>query len=323
MFVPTILFAVMGLGMFWVTIIQPEKVALQESTDKEEVWLDSPAVLEAADAQEPAVLLAQGKTQQAVEAASKLAEAKPHDVVASVVAGNVLWQSGDKDGGMRYLKRSVALAPRSRFVRLNLADKLAAEKKYPEAIVQYDLVLAQQPEWVKARRGLADVYLQTSEWNKAAAELAKILQAEPNNGEVRKLYGLCLGFAGKGRDGLKEYILGESTQLSFSGLPADLKRQTDAWGSLERATIELRRQLSLQPDDPMTKLTLARVLSATGQLPEAKTLLLEARKKSPTNPDIHRNLAVVMQKLGEPNLALAEFNLSISLQKAQQTPIQL
>src|SRR5207253_6147788 len=57
-------------------------------------------------------------------------------------------------------------------------------------------------------------------------------------------------------------------------------------------------------DQPAIKLSLARVFMYTGQINDAKQLLMEARKKASSDPDVHRNLALVLQRLGESNQAL-------------------
>lgn len=318
---PAIVFALVTMVVFWLTIVQPDKINPQEtpaSKGVQEQLLNSPQVLEEAEKLEPCQLQAAGKTNLALAAAQKMIADKPHDALVCICSGNVIFKNGDKKQALRILKRSVALAPRSRFVRLNLAEKLVLDKNYAEAQSQYKMIIQAYPRWLKPHQQLAEAYLASSRPDLAAQEYALILEQEPNNGDIRQKRGLALASSGQVRQGLAEYMQGQAIEQNFSGFPPDVKEQAQQWGSVERATVELRRQLSAHPEDLPSKLILARILLYTGQLPEAKTLLLEARKKSPLQFEIHRNLAVVLQKLSEPNLALAEFLLSVNLEKTQK-----
>jgi predicted Zn-dependent protease len=312
---PEILLSGVAMVAFWATIVQPDRL-LPEDNDPghKDMVIYSPLILkEAADA-EPARLLAAGKSDEALTKAGNLASAKPHDVKANLAAGNVFIKAGAKDEGFKLLKRSVALAPRSRFVRLNLADKLAEDKRYDDAITQYKLISTAYPHWARPHQALADIYSEMDQQESAAQEYEKALETEPNNGAMKKARGLALARGGNGRAGLDEFVRGETTEIS-SGPPPDVKRLIELWGSLDRATFELRKELTNRPDEPELKLALARALMYTGQVQEAKQLLIEARKRAPQNASIHRNLALVMQKMGDTNLALSEFMMSINLER--------
>jgi Flp pilus assembly protein TadD len=313
---PEIFLSLVAMVAFWATIVQPENL-LPEDNDPghKDMVIYSPLILKEAAEVPAAKLLADGKPDEAIRTAGEMASKKPHDVKANLSAGNVLIKAGATDDGFRLLKRSVALAPRSRFVRMNLADQLAENKRYDDAVTQYSLISTAYPHWAKPHIALAEIYAQREQHDTAAAEYEKALETEANNGDIKKARGLELARAGNGRAGLDEYVRGDTTQLS-SGPPDDVKRLIELWGSLDRAVFEIRKELTARPDEPELKLSLARALMYTGQTQDAKQLLVEARKRAPQNPTIHRNLALVMQKMGDTNLALSEFMMSINLEKS-------
>jgi len=319
---PQMVCAVVAMTAFWMTIVQPDSILPGEEETgppgSKNFRIHSADIIKQAETMAPSRLLEAGKPDLAIEEAHRLAEAKPHDVVANLAAGNVLCTVGDKDEGFLLLKRSVALAPRSRYVRMNLAEKLASAKRYDEAIAQYNLILQGYGHWSKPHLALANIYIAQERYADAASELQAALDSEPNNGEVRKLRGVCLARSGKIKRGLDEYVMGDAIQQNFAGLPADLKQLVTNWGSLERADFELGRELELNGDNPTLKLRRARIMMYTGRVSEAKPLLMEARKKGSTDAELHMSLAIVLQKLGDSNLAQAEFMQALSLQKKKE-----
>jgi predicted Zn-dependent protease len=319
-FLPEFVFALISVSAFWLTIGQPENITPMESDGQANGRKHSPAfapdAINQAMSLPPGLLMAQGKADMAVKKALELASARPHDVLANVCAGNVLCKLGDKEEGFRLLKKGVALAPHSRYIRMNLAEMLARDKRYDEAIQQFNLIVQGYPHWSKPHLDLANIYLALEKPDRSADELKLALESDPNNGTVRKQRALALARSGQFRKGLEEYVRGDADEVNFIGVPADIKLAAQNWGSVERAEYQYRRELESDPDAPLTKLRLARILIYKGQINEAKTLLVEAKRKASTNPDIHRNLALVLQKLGDSNAAVTEFVLSISHEKA-------
>lgn len=315
---PEIVFALIAGMIFSYTIVHPENILPEDllpgAQDKQLLMIYSPDVVSVALQLEPGRLLASGKPDAAIKKAYELAARKPHDVVANICAGNVLLQVGQLDEGFRLLKRAAALAPRSRYVRLNLAEKLFEKERYEEAIAQYRLISAGYPHWAKPRLVMADIYIATGKPAEAAEELKAALETEPGNFEARKLYGLALARAGKGQRGLDEYFQGIRTEQDQQGMPADIKQLQTVWGTLDRAVFQLQKELDLRPEDAGVKLRLARIYLFTGQTADAKRLLLEARKRAPKDPEVHRTLALLYCKLGEQNQAVSAFMNAVKIE---------
>ncbi len=301
--------AVMCLA-FYMTIAQPEAKLSEENNNKSQkvANLDSPEILRQANIMEPSILLAEGKMDMAVTSAHALAKTKPYDVATMICVGNVLTKISDKEEGFRYLKRSVALAPHSRYTRLNLASRLIEDKQYSPAELQLRLIIQAYPDWSKPRIDLANVYLRTARISEAADELAAALKSDPNNFEVRRQRALALASIEQYREGLAEYVLADSMEQQVMGLPKDIRKLKDTWGSLDRALFQLLRERQERPEDPSVKIRLARLYLYMGQLRESRQLLIEARKSAPTNPDIQLNLAIVLQKLGDTTQAVTAFS---------------
>lgn len=319
------LFAFIGMSAFWFTIIQPDTMlpegahgAGHGNSANRDPSVYKEDIITQVETLEPCMLLGQGKPDQAISEAMALIKAKPHDLRANMCAGNVLTQVGDKQEGYRYLKRAVALAPRSRFVRLYFADKLAANKLFGEAQQQYGLVMTAYPSWDKPRIAMARIHMERGEPERAADELKVAVDARPQDGALRKERGLALARAGKGTIGLEEYALGDSVETNTLGLPKDIKQIATTWGTLDRAIFQLEKDLEQRPDDSEVKVQLGRIYMYSGRLKEARDMLMDARKSDPNDVNLRRSLALCLQKLGESNIALSEFMISVSLEKARE-----
>ncbi|GEM_PF-2973189 len=319
---PHIVFAAFTVAAFWLTIGQPETLRPEDlegpgARHKHTVAF-SPDVVAQAMALGPGRLLSAGKPDLALSKAAELVAARPYDVLANICAGNIQCQVGNKDEGFRLLKTSVALAPRSRYVRLNLAEQLSRAKRYDEAVTQLNLIVGAYPHWPKPHLDLAQIYTIMDRPLDAAAEMKLALDADPTDYRLRKERALALARGGQPGKALDEFVRADTDELNLLGMPVDLKQAEQNWGTLDRAVYEYRRALEQSPDDPLTKLRLARVLIYRGQTDEARTLLLEAKKKAPQNVEIHRNLALVMQKMGDSGPAVSEFKISVSLEQAHK-----
>ncbi len=324
LFSPALVFALAATAVFAVSIIKPEDILPAEVAGMqgtEEAILYTPDVIKKADGMEPGRLAAAGKLDQATKKAYALAAAKPYDVVTNIGCGNVLSQSTSEDiaaEGFRLLKRSVALAPRSRYVRLNLAEKLSQKRRFDEAIAQYQLIIQGFPRWARPRLALSEIYMTIDRPAKAAEELEIAVELEPNNGQSKKMCGLALARAGKMGEGFEEYVMGCALEKIHQGLPPDLKQQLAMHGSLLKAESYFLQDLRTRPDDVTSKYMLGRIYLYTERYGDAKVRLMEARKRATSDPDVRRSLSIVLKKLGEDNLALNEFMSSVRAEQAQE-----
>jgi Flp pilus assembly protein TadD len=76
------------------------------------------------------------------------------------------------------------------------------------------------------------------------------------------------------------------------------------------------QDLRNRPDDITLKYMLGRIYLYEERYAEAKARLMEARKRAASDPDVRRSLSIVLKKLGEDNLALNEFMMSVKLEQA-------
>jgi len=80
----------------------------------------------------------------------------------------------------KHLREAMRLDPTSALAIRRLADLLADQKRYTDALDLYRLLEAQEGHETEALRGRADVYLRQGKWNEALRSLRDLNEREPS-----------------------------------------------------------------------------------------------------------------------------------------------
>ncbi|HEY9793047.1 MAG TPA: hypothetical protein V6D22_21775 [Candidatus Obscuribacterales bacterium] len=282
---------------------------------------NSPEIIEKAMELKPGKLAAEGKMDDAVKEASTLIDKKKYDTLANVCAGNVFIAANLRADGLKYLKNSVALSHRNRYVIENYAEKLAEVGQTEEAIAQFEALVSSDKDknWVKPHLELAMLYMQTEKPGDAADQLKSVVAANEHNFVARKMRGIALARSNQLKQGLDEYVRAISDE-SRTGVPDAIKSLLGSKGTsaIDKVTYELQQQINNHPDEYVPKLRLGQLYEYQNQLNDAKAELLDARRLQPNNPEVLRTLAVVQKELGEDNQAMSNFKLSVNIEAKQE-----
>jgi len=220
----------------------------------------------------------------------------------------------------------------------NRAEGPFAEQNYLDAI---DLAKRETPpdrlDAVVAYQGLASIYAERGQFDRALAELAQARALAPNNPDADGEEGIILAQAGRGKEAepLLERALEQQPRneniLSALGMIArddrhDLARaaslfsqaiavHTEADGfsasahnnlgvvfgdqdNYPAAIEQFRQATAIDPQDPEFHMNLASSLAATGRISEARAEAETALKMAPNDPTI-RDLVARLQSSGQ------------------------
>lgn len=311
---PQVCLGVVAMVLFIYTVQTPDKAILKGNLQVKE-GQDTQEVLKEVQRLKPYKLMVQGKLTDAVIASNKLLDAEPNDVAANWCSALIALKSGRKDDAFDKMKRTLALVPKNKALRLEYARMLGTNGRLDEAITQYKLILSQSKEMTVPRMELATLYLNNDKAMDAANTLQELIDIKPNDSNAHKIRGIALARAGQAEEGMNEYNTGIVAE-SASGQPQAVRLLLGMWGDIDKAKFQLERQIQEHPDDPMPKMRLAEIYLYIDKPLDAKQYLLDARKLSPTNPEIHRTLCIAYKKLGDSKLALTSFMQSIALDQS-------
>ena len=224
-----------------------------------------------------------GRFERAAEYYREAVAGDPSNPVYRKALGGVLSTLGDHDGAVEQLEEAVRLQPDRALNRVSLAMALA-ERDGLTAVVKEQLRVAQElaPGLREVRLGPAEALVRVGLLEEAKAELESVLQGDPEDTEARRL------------------------------LAALLLRQGDG----ETAIRHLEFVLEREPEEPQTLLGYGRALTSLGQDERAAQALkqvLEVAIESGQRALAHFELAQVLDRLGESDLALLHYRRGAAL----------
>jgi tetratricopeptide (TPR) repeat protein len=236
-------------------------------------------------------LIAAGQREEGLQ---QLREAIHTDPRARYNLGVQLIQAGELREGIDQLEaftRAEPTLPQVQPARLTMGGAFAKEKKWPEAIEQFRLVLHADPLNADARRYLAEGLFFQESFDAALPHFLQYLEAKPDDAEALTMLGLIY---------ISKQNLGEAIptfQRAVTASPRNaLARRNLGEALLERgepgdAERHARQAATLAPQDAASHDLLGRALAAQGKTREAVVEFRRALEIDPTNASAQEALA--------------------------------
>jgi cytochrome c-type biogenesis protein CcmH/NrfG len=141
-------------------------------------------------------LFLQGDLKGAAQAFAKITEIDPNNVDGWVNLGRVAVQEGDMDRARTVLEKALALQPKLARTNYFYAKVLRNDGKYDEAVQRLKLVLDQYPRDRVVRNELGRVYFLQRKYKDAVSEFQQTLGIDPE--DLQANYNLMLCYQGLG-----------------------------------------------------------------------------------------------------------------------------
>ncbi len=157
---------------------------------------------------------------------------------ADMLAGEALDAMRDDTGAMEQFRAAEKANPRQPYVHFALAWLLMVQKRYQDAIPEFQAELANDPSHTLARVYLADCYVRLEDNQHAQPELERALKEDPSIERAHLDLGIIYAAQGKNEDALAQ--LQEAVRLN----PKDadphwrLARLYQAMGQTDKARAE-------------------------------------------------------------------------------------
>jgi len=183
--------------------------------------------------------------------------------------------------------------------------KLIEQKRYAEARSLLEPVLAEHPDWPRAKFYLALTYHKENRYGAARELYERVLELDPQYHSVRLFYGWCLYYLGE---------LGPARAMfeAFLAAKPDYPDAIFALGLIDfdsdeiesaRArfleAIELAEQKGDTRTEAKSRARLADLLVRTGKLAAARAELERSIELNPRNYEAHFKLSRVLDRLGD------------------------
>jgi len=258
------------------------------------------------------VLMAQGRSQEAVDEGRLAAAFAPEAAEARYIFGLTLSAAGRPVDAARELARAVSMKPDSAPAVLALAKAYAAaeDERTPATFEKY---LAMRPDDAPARRELAEFLWRLQRDDEGNRVMEAAVRAFPADASLRVAWGRALAqqsrYVDAARSLEKARELGATDPASLSLLAACYSEAGD--GAAARAV--LSDGVRLHPTDATLRSDLGRLLLAAGLADDALGQLEEGARLKPKSAEIRLNLGRAQEALGRLDAAEASYRESMRL----------
>ena len=210
---------------------------------------------------------------KAIEAFKRVARANPSQPRIFTRLADCAASSGDTAAARDYVEQALKRNPNDA-AALDIAQELWTAKGEEPQRLEYLRRLARlKPDQPRYLLQLAELLIHEMDYQEARRVVDALIRIEPENGRAYALRGL--------------------TGLVQAGSPAELAA----------AETDIRKSLAHEPNDPFTRFQLARIYRRQGKPVEAARELEHAVGLSPNQYNLHYELALTYQALGESEKA--------------------
>ena len=262
-----------------------------------------------------ALSIESGDTRLALEAIQRYRELKPNNYAGLAIHVAALSRNGRFDLAREEIERFRVRHPDQLGLSVLAGDVEMAAGDAEAAAQAYEI--ASRQNWTRALAiRLARAY-QLSQPDNATLPLVRWLEENPDDMEVRRVYGQVLETKGHTSEAIAEY---ERLLRSGGEDPVVLNNLAWHYATLGREeAVELaRRAHELAPDNGSITDTYGWILFQRGDVEAALPLLEKAAEQSPNNPEIKFHLAAAYARKG--NEAKASEVISAALESDEPFP---
>jgi tetratricopeptide (TPR) repeat protein len=253
------------------------------------------------------VLMRQGKRTEAAELNSQILKDDPKDNDARGLAATFMLDKGDVSRALSELQAVVTQSPNNPVAQFNLGRAHAARGEYEQARQLFQKAIDLRPDYILARRALAQLQLNQGDFDAALKSAQAILAIDRNDNSARLIESAALM-------GQKKF--GDSRQLLDSMLKANpsspevlfqLGVVDLAENKFKDASDAFRRSYDLNPANSRGLMGMVETEMAQNHPDQALQLLQTESDKAPTRMDLALALGVTAVRAGKFDGAISDF----------------
>lgn len=260
--------------------------------------------------------LANKRNNQALEIANALVQNDPDNVEAIVLLAEAQVAAGDASTAVASLQRARRLLPGSSDLLYRLGLAQLAAKQPSAARASLEQALASEQGHVKAFDALIQLDIQDKNPDAALRRIRQVQQRFPNSHTSYDREGAVHMAQGRPAQAVQAYRQAIAKGAS-SGSLILLHRALIASGNASEAEREINRWLANQPKDDAVRAYYAEHKMLAGEDRAAIALYEDLLLRTPANPILLNNLAVLYQRTGDGRArATAERALELAPESA-------
>jgi len=260
------------------------------------------------------VLFKQGKTAEALAALAKAVQLQPKNAVFVYRYGQVLHEAGQTDKGLQTMAQAITLQPRFLAPYLSLIEALVEEGRALQARKLVNEGLREMPNHPRLLAALTAISLGMGDARTSYQAASTLANQRPKDPQAQANLALLLLLRGQPKDALHLCRTMESLGLATAELKMIEATAHEAAEppAYEKAMAAYEEAMGLDPKGWKAPNNLGQLLMrmpATPPeklMPRAVTVLEEAVRRKPDQPEPHLNLALAYTRTGDKAKAQAQ-----------------
>ncbi|MGB7680470.1 MAG: tetratricopeptide repeat protein [Candidatus Acidiferrales bacterium] len=261
-----------------------------------------------------------GNFPKAIETLRKLTADHPDSAGAHLALGTVLAQQDEPayDDAVAEFREALRLDPNSAPAKLALGRALLEQKKYSDALPMLQEYIERQPKDAQGYHFEGLVYEGLDQWDKGGEALVKAAHLQPGDYEMRMDLALALVHAGRNDDAMHEFEVAEKISPKEPEAHQQLAALYEKKGAIALARVERAKYAKLVGQDEENaeagKLDdRANNMLASGNARAAADTYRKALAIVPDDAQMHYNLSLALERLGDGAGEVAELERAVQL----------
>ena len=208
--------------------------------------------------------------------------------------------------------RAVESAPDNPRPWFNLGNAYLAQKRYAEAIPQFETTLKLDAGNPDALNNLACAQVSMDLIDDAVANIKKALEKDPNSEISYYNLGNAMVKSDRLSEAVMYYEMAIGIKPDLALAHCNLGFLLSKLGNTEKALAHLSTALAIAPDNALIHNTMANVLAATGDLDQAREHYQKALELAPDKSAIHYGYGNLLSRMGDVEKAAEQHRAALA-----------
>lgn len=203
-------------------------------------------------------------------------------------------------------RRALAVTSNNSTMHYDLGYVLQAQRRYPEAVREYQETFRIDPSDMMARIKLGLLYLDLRKPVLAGEQFIIVARAMPDSDGAVEGVTMSLTAQGKAAEAVRFCEAAVKANPNHGRMHYNLANAYVVMGELEKAIAEFTKAIDLSPQDAQPHHNLGLIYQRRGQINVALTEFRKAVATNPDSPRMHNSLASALCATGDYAAAAAE-----------------
>ncbi len=246
--------------------------------------------------QQPFVLYAEGRFQEALALINTLRDALTADAPVTNLAAVCHMQLGNLEDAMRYWQRALVIKPDYCDVHNNLGNLYCQLERFAEAEASYRQALRFKPDYGMVHNNLGKLLYRTSRFDEAEVSLRQALRINPNDADAYNTLGALFKEMRRFEEAERAYRHLLQLKPSDADARYNLALLFDEFKFFEKAQTHYREALQIDPNHCNALNNLGVLLEEGQRFDEAEAAYRQVMQTHPTFVDAINNLGNLLVK---------------------------